>query len=194
MSPRTRFATLLLVVFLIAGCSGDDGAADEPTGTAAASATTESTTTTAAPTTTAATTTTTTEPAGPDRFDEIEALIEAYLASWETKDEEALRASVADNFIVNEDIYSLQGRLEHIRDDADGVVSVGFDHDYWQTEIVGEPVVTGDGPWTVAYRELWQQSNPYLLDGIATYVVIVDDDGALKILNHTWVGIKTWED
>lgn len=184
-----RLSTLLLVLFLIAGCSSGDGAADEPT--AAAAATTESTTTTAAPTTT---TTTTTEPTEPNRLDEIEALIEAYLASWETKDEQALRALVADNFIVNEDIYSPQLFREQVRSDADELVRVGFDHDYWQNEIVGEPVVTGDGPWTVAYRELWQQPNPYLLDGIATYVVIVDDDGALKILNHTWVGIKTWED
>ncbi len=197
MSPRTRFATLLLVVFLIAGCSGDDGAADEPT--AAAAATTESTTTTAAPTTTAATTTTTTEPAGPDRLDEIEALIEAYLASWETEDEEALRASVTDSFVLNEYIYHTSTFTEHISDDADGVVGVGFGHGPWQNEIVGEKLVTGDlaaqrsteSPWvrytwTVAVREIWKTGGTRL-DGIATYVV-VDDDGTLKIDNHNWAG------
>ena len=180
-----RLATLLLVLFLITGCSSDDGAADEPT--AAAAATTESTHTTAAPTTTAATTT---EPTEPNRLDEIEALIETYLASWETKDEQALRASVADNFIINENIYTSLGNLDaEIHDDADGLVNKGFSHD-WQNEIVGEPVVTGDGPWTVAYRELWQLPYAFPLDGIATYLVIVDDDGALKIVNHTWVGSK----
>jgi hypothetical protein len=181
---------LLAVLFLIAGCSSDDGAAGEPT--AAAAATTESTTTTAAPTTTAATTTTTTtEPTGPNRFDEIEALIEGYLASWETKDEEALRASVADTFVLNEYVYSISGELRHtVNDDADGVAEVGFGYS-WQNETVGESLVTGDGPWTVAHRELWQeQANQY--DGIATYVVI-DDGETLKITNHHWAGISWTE-
>ncbi len=185
MSPRTRFATLLLVVFLIAGCSGDDGAADEPT--AAAAATTESTTTTAAPTTTAATTTTTTEPAGPDRLDEIEALIEAYLASWETEDEEALRASVTDDFVIHEYHYSAgTGDLrEVIDDDADGIVRRGFDY-AWENEIIGDLIVSGNGPWLVRFRESWQQQTSRH-DGIATYDV-VDDGGTLKIARHSWAG------
>ena len=114
MARPIRLFTVLAVLFLVAGCASDDGASDEPTTTAAA-ATTESTTTTAAPTTTTAatTTTTTTEPTGPNRFDEIEALIEGYLASWETKDEEALRASVADTFVLNEYVYSISGELRY---------------------------------------------------------------------------------
>lgn len=70
MSPAIRFATLVVVLVLIAGCSTNDGASDEPTGTAAAVTTTEAvattaasaTTTTAAPTTTEAASTTTTAP------------------------------------------------------------------------------------------------------------------------------------
>ena len=122
----------------------------------------------------------------PNRFDEIDALIEAYLASWETKDEEALRASVADTFVINEYVYRPGGTLSYsVNDDADGVVAIGFGYD-WQNETVGESLVTGDGPWTVARRELWQeQANQY--DGIATYVVI-DDGETLKIANHYWAG------
>ena len=95
---------LLAVLFVVAGCSSDDGTADEAT-TIAAATTTEAAVTTAAPTTTVATTTTMTEPAGPDRFDEIEALIEAYLESWENEDEPAFRATATDDFVLNEYIY-----------------------------------------------------------------------------------------
>jgi hypothetical protein len=178
--------TALAVLFLVVGCTSDDGAADEPTAAAAAT-TTEATTTTAAPTTTAATTTTTMEPAGPERFDEMEALIEAYLASWEPKDEAALRATVTDDFVIHEYIYRADTgtSYEVIDDDADGVVSKGFDYN-WQNEIVGESVVTGNGPWTVRHRELWQQGGNRL-DGIATFTV-VDVDGTLKIARHSWAG------
>ena len=131
------------------------------------------------------------DPTEPDRLDEIEALIEAYLASWETKDEEVLRASVADTFVVNEYVYTLAGRLSYsINDDADGIVAVGFGYG-WENETVGESLVTGDGPWTVAHRELWrEQANQY--DGIATYVVI-DDGETLKITNHHWAGFVRFE-
>ncbi len=122
----------------------------------------------------------------PDRLDEIEALIEAYLASWETKDEEVLRASVADTFVLNEYVYTLAGRLNYsVNDDADGVVAIGFRYG-WQNETVGESLVTGDGPWTVAHREHWQEQHNHY-DGIATYVVI-DDGETLKITNHHWAG------
>jgi hypothetical protein len=192
-------SVVLATVVLIGGCSSSESddkfdALVELARTEALASTTTVTptssqpTTTAAPTTTtAATTTTTTEPAGPDRFDEIEALIEAYLASWETKDEQALRASVTDDFVIHEYIYSAGtgGLYEIIDDDADGIVSEGFGYD-WENEIIGDSVVSGNGPWLVRHRQSWQeQANRY--DGIATYDV-VDDDGTLKIARHSWAG------
>lgn len=65
-----------------------------------------------------------------DRSNEIEALIEGYLSWWETKDEQALRASATDDFISNEYHYTLSGTLvEVVNDDADGIVDGGFDYD-----------------------------------------------------------------
>jgi hypothetical protein len=128
----------------------------------------------------------------PARSDEIEALIGGYLASWEAKDEQALRASVTDDFIINEYQFNPKGSLvEAIHDNADGIVKEGFAFD-WQNEIVGEAIWEGDGPWIVAYREHWEQKGTQY-DGIATYAVIVDDDGTLKIANHHWAGIDWFE-
>ena len=177
MARPIRLVTVLAVLFLVAGCTSDDGA---PT-------TTEAAPTTTLAATTVAPTTTTTEPPRPDRFDEIEDLIEVYLESWETKDEPALRAAVTDDFVINEYIYRAENgeRFEFITDDSDGLVSEGFGYD-WQNQIVGESVVTGDGPWIVRHREQWQQLAERQ-DGIATYTV-VDDDGTLKIARHSWAG------
>ena len=152
MAGPTRLVTLLLMLFLIAGCSSDDGAADEPA-----------------------------------RSDEIEALIEGYLASWETKDEQALRSSVTDDFVLHEYIYRAEtGDLfVVIDDDADGIVNTGWGYD-WENEIIGDSVVSGNGPWLVRHRESWQQQATRY-DGIATYDV-VDDGGTLKIARHSWAG------
>jgi hypothetical protein len=119
-------------------------------------------------------------------------LLDDYLVSWETKDEAALRATVTDDFVIREYIYwaDTGTSVEVIDDDADGVVSKGFDYN-WQNEIVGESVVTGNGPWTVRHRELWQQKGERL-DGIATFTV-VDVDGTLKIARHTWTGFMWYE-
>jgi hypothetical protein len=147
----------------------------------------ESADTTVATTTTEATTTTTTVPSVPSASVGITVLIEDYLASWETKDEQALRASVTDDFVIHEYIYSAgTGDLrEVIDDDADGIVRKGFDY-AWENEIIGDSVVSGNGPWLVRHRESWQlQANRY--DGIAIYDV-VDDGGTLKIARLSWAG------
>ena len=134
--PRSLVPSVLfvLVVLLLAACGGSS---DEAVDTTAVTTTTTTTTTEATTTTTVPPTTTT---PGPDGIHE---LIDDYLASWETKDEAALRATVADGFVIHEYIYSAgTGDLrEVIDDDADGVVSEGFGYD-WENEIIGDSVVS----------------------------------------------------
>ena len=129
---------------------------------------------------------------------EVEALIEDYLTAWENHDEQAIRAVVTDDYVLNEYLYIAGTDLAdpekvklsyHVADDIDGVVHVGFTYD-WQNELVGEPIVAGDGPWLVSYQENWFEGGTEHLDGIATYVVF-DDGGTLKIANHYWTG-QVW--
>jgi hypothetical protein len=127
-------------------------------------------------------------------------VIETYLTSWETKDETALRASVTDDFVLHEYIYRAgTGRRSlFVEDDADGIVEIGFDHD-WHNEILGDSVVlraglvgdsgvSGDGPWIVRHREVWQQASEHQ-DGIATYT-LVNEGGTLKIARHSFAGFN----
>jgi hypothetical protein len=130
----------------------------------------------------------------------VEALIEDYLTAWENHDEQAIRAVVTNEYVLNEYLYIAGTDLAdpekvklsyHVADDIDGVVRVGFTYD-WQNELVGEPIVSGDGPWLVSYQENWFEGGTSHLDGMATYVV-VDDSGTLKIANHYWTGQVRYE-
>ena len=123
--------------------------------------------------------------------DDIEALIDDYLAAWEAQDEAAMRALVTTDFVVNE--YYYQASIDRtfltstITDDLEGVVNVGFSPNrMWTTEQVGEPIIVGEGPWFVAIGENWILDTSRA-DGMAHYV-IVEENGELKIANHYWAG------
>jgi uncharacterized protein (DUF2164 family) len=123
---------------------------------------------------------------------EITQLIDDYLRAWEELDKEALQAAVTLDFVINEYYYedatTRVFMIEHIVDDLEGALNTGLNPArQWQTEQVGEPIITGDGPWFVSVRENWilEKSRG---DGMATYV-IVEDGGTLKIANHYWAGL-----
>ncbi len=132
--------------------------------------------------------------------EEIEQLFEDYLTAWETKDAAALRSVTTEDFVINEYIYTDEyvysddvdefRLIRHINDDVDGVVILGFLTN-WSTEQLGDRIVTGDGPWFVSVEEIWEEP-PYILEGQANYT-IVEVDGTLKIANHYWAGLSTYQ-
>ena len=128
--------------------------------------------------------------------EEIEQLLDDYLAAWEAQDEVAVRSATTADFVINEYIYTddVAGfRLfDHINDDIDGLVSEGLRYP-WSNELVGDDrIVTGEGPWFVSVEENWQLTG-YLLEGQANYT-IVEVDGVLKIANHYWAGLRAVTD
>lgn len=131
------------------------------------------------------------EPAGPD--EEIQQLLDDYLTAWETQDEAAVRSATTGNYVLNEYAYTddtLGFRLNyHVDDDIDGVVDEGFRYN-WSNEHVGDPIVTGDGPWFVSVEEHWEETG-YVYEGQANYT-IVEEDGVLKIANHYWAGLRSY--
>lgn len=182
MSSRIARWVVPVVVFVVGGVVVGCGDADESTSSADVAGTTgqETASVTIAPAVTV--------PPG------VEELIEEYLAAWVDQDEQVVRALVTDGFVINEFIYSVGTEVklsEHIADDIEGVVNIGFPYSY-QNELLGEPVVVGESPlWLVSYEENWTRGTEHL-DGVATYVV-VDDNGTLKIANHYWAGHLWYE-
>jgi hypothetical protein len=178
-----------LVVLLPAACSDSgDEAADTtlaPTTTAAAA------TTTAAPTTTAGATQSVIPP-------EVEQTLDEYIAAWEANDGDAFLATVTSDFLLREYWYIETGdasdgtKLSYIisGDDPAGAARVGPEgggHE-WAVTRGDEVVVTGDGPWFVAFEEVWVDE-PTVGTGIATYVVEMID-GQPRITNHSWTGLS----
>ncbi len=135
---------------------------------------------------------------------EVEQLIDDYLAAWEGRDEAAIRAVTADDFVLNEYTYQNGGLgiggesidagttvlwLHVDGYDVEQIISVSFVEE-WQNELVGEPIITGNGPWIVSVEENWTLWEAHS-NGIATYV-IVEEDGSLKIANHLWAGKREY--
>ncbi len=124
---------------------------------------------------------------------EIQQVLDDYLAAWGARDEAAVRSVTTEDFVINEYIYHDDpirgfGLSEHIRGDIDSVVWQGF-NSVWTIEQVGDPIVTGEGPWFVSVEENWE-GTAAREEGQANYT-IVEVDGVLKIANHYWAGLRS---
>ena len=175
---------LALVVLLLPACSDSgDEAADTtlaPTTTAAAA------TTTAAPTTTAGATQSVIPP-------EVEQMLDEYIAAWEAIDGDAFLATVTSDFLLNEYWYIETGdgtKVSEIISDDDpaNVIGLGVEGHDWTVTRGDEVVVSGDGPWFVAFEEVWVDE-PKVGIGIATYGVEMIDGQPLTT-NHQWIGLS----
>ncbi|MCP3975616.1 MAG: hypothetical protein GY720_14115 [bacterium] len=178
---------ITLVVLLLAGCSDSgDEAADT---TLTPTTTSVATTTTAAPATTAAAT----QSVIPRDVDQI---IDDYLASWEANDGDAFLATVTSDLLVNEYWYigtddaSDGTKVWEIisEDDPAELVRLGVEGHDWTVTRGDEVVISGDGPWFVAFEEVWVDL-PTVGIGIATYVVEMID-GQPRITGHSWAGLS----
>ncbi len=139
-------------------------------------------------------------PAGVDRA------IDDYLAAWEARDAEAIRAVTAEGtaaFMLNEFLYE-QGwdpddpsalRFGHVDDtNVESIIAGSFPNYRFETERGDDVVVVGDGPWFVSFPETWiryWEGDEEPTDrqvGVALYVV-VEEDGVYRVANHAWSGL-----
>ena len=59
-------------------------------------------------------------------------------------------------------------------------------------EQIGEPLVTGDGPWFVTVAQSWlEEEGDIVYDGSATYTV-VERDGVVKVASEYFVGTASF--
>jgi hypothetical protein len=126
---------------------------------------------------------------------EIDQLLDDYISAVSTNDAPAYLAVVTDDFVVNDILYYQVGgtfvrglsseTLDLLVPSMEAAVTE------WQFELVGDPIVTGEGPWYVSLvenaRNTTEENHRYV--GVSTYVV-VDDDGTLLVAEKTWVGAR----
>jgi hypothetical protein len=112
---------------------------------------------------------------------EVQTLVDDYLGAWNDHDPDAFMGLVTDD-------YSFAGMggewvaAAQVASDIAGAEGSG-----WHVERVGEPIMSGDGPWFVstAARFTGWTFGSEGVDGISQFV-IVDDGGVLKIESHVY--------
>jgi len=126
---------------------------------------------------------------------EIDQLLDDYISAVSANDAPAYLAVVTDDFVVNDILYYQVGGtlVRSLSSETLDLVatSLEFAVTEWQFELVGEPIVTGEGPWYVSLvenaRNTTEENHRYV--GVSTYVV-VDDDGTLLVAEKTWIGAR----
>lgn len=115
-------------------------------------------------------------------INDVAQLLDDYSAAWNDWDGEAFLTLVTD-----EATFRTAAGTTGAHEQADLIDSFGSSN--WHIDRVGEPVISGDGPWYVA-QPVHLSASTYPAagyDGIATFT-IVDVDGMLRVADHAYTG------
>ena len=114
---------------------------------------------------------------------DVTTLLDDYTAAWNNHDSEAFLELVTDDYTFSSDVMF---GTEPIYTTAEGqAMLIGAVGDF-NVEVIGEPIMTGNGPWYVAQvNRVGSESD--LSDGISNFV-IVDEGGTLLVASHIWTG------
>jgi hypothetical protein len=118
--------------------------------------------------------------------EEIQTLVDDYLAAWNDYDEEALLQLVTADYTL--DMVGRADSLTLQAEEASALFSTLEAND-WNEVAIGEPIMAGKGPWYVSQVEHFTSPSygPRGADGVSTFTV-VDDGGMLKVARHDYVG------
>jgi hypothetical protein len=118
--------------------------------------------------------------------EEIQIVIDDYLATWNSYDGEAFLELVTIDYALD-----MTGGSVSITQQAEETYELvnSLQAREWNETVIGEPIMTGDGPWFVSLVEHFTAPGygPQGADGVSTFT-IVDEDGTLKVARHTYVG------
>jgi len=117
---------------------------------------------------------------------EIENLLDDYLAAWNTSDGEAFVELVTAGYTLDM-VGGVASATERVEGASELINSL--EPMEWSVAVVGERMMTGDGPWYVTEVEHFTAPGYGAegADGVSTFTV-VDDGGTLKIARHAFVG------
>lgn len=128
---------------------------------------------------------------------ELKQVIQDYFAAYNNYDTDALEAVVTESYMLYEG-------GSYTAKDVSSPPCMGFDkaemikylegynqRREYQFETIGEPIVSGDGPWVVSQVvNLTSMDYPNGINGISTFT-IVDEGGNLKVARDVYLGFKT---
>lgn len=127
---------------------------------------------------------------------EINQLVDDYLAAANAYDADSWLAAVSDDFIYYQSpfhpIFASSSPAEHdatAEEIARRFHPLGqYPTNEFRWERLGEPIMTGVGPWNVS-QAIQLTTSGYVLEGVTT-LTIVDEDGTLKVAREVFVSYE----
>ena len=115
----------------------------------------------------------------------VQELLDDYSAAWNDYDAEAILALTTEDFVF------VNGPTTNDQAETAAIVSGGYLESIgFQAEHVGDPIVTGDGPYYAAVVIHQTITSGLNQDGISTFVVVDTADG-LKVKSYVYTGPDT---
>ena len=115
----------------------------------------------------------------------VEELLVDYHEAWSDYDAEAILALTTEDFVF------VNGPTTNDQAETAAIVSGGYLESIgFQAEHVGDPIVTGDGPYYAAVVIHQTITSGLNQDGISTFVVVDTADG-LKVKSYVYTGPDT---
>jgi hypothetical protein len=114
--------------------------------------------------------------------DEIGQLVDDYNDAWNNWDGDAYLELVTDNAV-------LQTAGGETTAAQQAVMITNLEGSDWHVDTIGDPIMTGNGPWHVAQANvLTDNTSPDEGHRGISLLTIVDDNGTLRISRHVYVG------
>ena len=125
----------------------------------------------------------------------VQQVIDDYNTAITAKDMDAWRATLTDDFSNHRNVY-FAGSQEFWEDESvvEDANSYAYRIEFYPDisyEQIGEPLVSGDGPWFATFVQRWEITEEDLVfDGNGT-LTVVERDGEMKVASEFWVGTLT---
>ncbi|MEE9512713.1 MAG: hypothetical protein V3V46_01440 [Anaerolineales bacterium] len=129
---------------------------------------------------------------------EIDQLFDDYIAAFNDYDVDAFQALITDGYMSYATAWDPQSAvstpLDRLRN-LNGVlemVELYYPSNEVQWERLGDPIMTGDGPWLVSQVIRRMSNEPQYPNGIEgiSILTIVDEAGTLKVARYVFVAFE----
>jgi hypothetical protein len=129
---------------------------------------------------------------------EIDQIFEDYIAAFNNYDVDAVRAMITDRYMSYGTAWDPQSavstpldRLRNLKGELEEV-ELHYPSIEVQWERLGDPIMTGDGPWLVSQVIRRMSNDPQYPNGIEgiSILTIVDEAGTLKVARNVFVAFE----
>lgn len=131
---------------------------------------------------------------------EVQQVVGDYIDAVVTQDSDAWRETITDDWYYASNYYGPNGFMDQMSEEPSALTYAGWIEfippNGFEYEQLGDPLVTGDGPWFITMRQRWTELPApdwirKIYDGVTTYVVI-EQDQAMKVAAAYWTGTPSF--